>query len=59
MIVILDSCMSGAFGQVPATGSNQSFLREGVSILTASRAGQVSMESGGRGLFTELVCGAC
>jgi len=58
VIVILDSCMSGAFGQVPATGSNQSFLREGVSILTASRAGQVSMESGGRGLFTELVCGA-
>jgi hypothetical protein len=58
VVVILDSCMSGALGEVPAIGSNQSVLREGVSILTASRAGQVSMEVGGRGLFTELVCGA-
>lgn len=58
VIVILDSCMSGALGQVPATGSNQASLREGVSVLTASRSGQVSVESGGRGLFTELVCGA-
>lgn len=58
VIVILDSCMSGAFGQVPATGSNQATLREGVSVLTASRPGQVSVESGGRGLFTELLCGA-
>lgn len=58
VIVILDSCMSGAFGQVPATGSTQSNIREGVAVLTASRAGQVSVEVGGRGLFTELVCGA-
>ncbi len=58
VVVILDSCMSGALGQIPATGSNQVSLREGVSILTASRPGQVSMESGGRGVFTELVCGA-
>jgi uncharacterized caspase-like protein len=58
VVLILDSCMSGALGQLPATGSNQATLREGVAILTASRAGQVSMESGGRGVFTELVCGA-
>lgn len=58
VIVILDSCMSGAFGQVPATGSNRASLREGVSVLTASRSDQVSTESGGRGLFSELVCGA-
>ena len=57
-IVILDSCMSGAFGQVPAIGSNAASLPEGVSILTASRAGQVSFETGGRGVFTELLCGA-
>lgn len=58
VVVIIDSCMSGTLGQIPATGSNQASLREGVSILTASRPGQVSMESGGRGVFTELVCGA-
>ncbi len=58
IVVMLDSCMSGALGEVPAIGDNRSVLREGVSILTASRSGQVSMESGGRGLFTELVCGA-
>jgi uncharacterized caspase-like protein len=58
VVLILDSCMSGALGQIPATGSNQVSLREGVAILTASRSGQVSMEAGGRGVFTELVCGA-
>lgn len=57
-VIILDSCMSGAFGSVPAVGSNTANLKEGVSVLTASRAGQVSVESGGRGIFTELVCGA-
>jgi uncharacterized caspase-like protein len=57
-VIILDSCMSGAFGEVPAVGSNAANLREGVSVLTASRAGQVSLEKGGRGVFTELVCGA-
>lgn len=57
-IVILDSCMSGALGEVPAIGNAMATLSEGVSILTASRAGQVSIETGGRGVFTELVCGA-
>lgn len=57
-IIILDSCMSGAFGQVPATGSNTASLSEGVTVLTASKAGQLSFEVGGRGVFTELLCGA-
>jgi uncharacterized caspase-like protein len=58
VVLILDSCMSGHLGQPPVTGATQLHLREGVSILTASRAGQVSVESRGRGLFTELVAGA-
>ena len=33
-------------------------IREGVSILTASRAAQTAMESHGRGVFTSLVCSA-
>lgn len=57
-IIVLDSCMSGWLGQVPAIGSSGANLAEGVSILTASRQDQVSIESGGRGVFTELVCAA-
>jgi hypothetical protein len=57
-VIILDSCMSGAFGSLPAITSNAANLNEGVSVLTASRSGQVSIESGGRGIFTGLVCGA-
>lgn len=57
-VIMLDSCMSGAFGSVPTVGNNTALLSEGVSVLTASRAGQVSVESGGRGVFTEMVCGA-
>ena len=57
-MIILDSCMSGAFGQVPATGSSSASLAEGITILTASKSGQLSMEQGGRGVFTELLCGA-
>lgn len=57
-VIILDSCMSGAFGDVPSVGSTGANLKEGVSVLTASRSGQVSLESGGVGVFTELLCGA-
>lgn len=57
-VIILDSCHSGHLGAVPAVNNEQAHLREGVSILTASRASQEAIESGGRGLFTELVCGA-
>lgn len=58
VVIILDACMSGALGQLPGSGSPHAQLREGVAVLTASRADQVAMESGGRGVFTELVCGA-
>jgi hypothetical protein len=37
---------------------SQAVLREGVTILAASRASQVSMEVGGHGVFTNLVLGA-
>jgi len=58
VVIILDSCMSGALGNVPQTQSPHAPLREGVALLTSSRSGQVSVEVGGRGLFTELVRGA-
>src|SRR5207248_7445053 len=57
-VIILDSCMSGALGQVPATNSDSANLAQGVSILTAARSGQSSVESAGHGVFTNLVCSA-
>ncbi len=58
VVIILDSCFSGAFGQVPATRSNLANIREGVSVLTASRSTQTAAEYGDGGVFTDLVCSA-
>lgn len=57
-VIILDSCQSGHLGNLPTDAPNSANLKEGVSILTASRSDQVSMEKNGRGVFTELVCAA-
>ena len=57
-VIILDSCMSGAVGASPSRNNNEANVSEGVSILTASRAGQTAAEGNGNGIFTELVCGA-
>jgi caspase domain-containing protein len=57
VVVILDSCFSGWMGNEPAT-NNMAVLREGVSILTASRGAQISVEIAGGGLFTSLVVDA-
>jgi len=56
-VIMLDCCFSGHLGTLPQI-NNSAVIKEGVSILTASRADQVSMESGGSGLFTSLVCDA-
>jgi len=58
VVVIIDSCHSGAFGQLPAINNETAILREGVSVLTASRESQAAVEIGGEGLFTSLVCDA-
>ena len=55
IVIILDCCHSGAFGQVPEIDNSQTLLREGVSVLAASRASEVSVEVGGGGVFTLLV----
>lgn len=54
-IVILDSCYSGALGNVAVVGQNTSIIGEGVTILTASRSSEVSMEINGHGVFTALL----
>lgn len=58
VVIFLDCCFSGALGNPPAVNNTKALLREGVSILTASRGDQPSVETGGGGLFTSLVIDA-
>jgi uncharacterized caspase-like protein len=58
VVILLDSCHSGALGQVPAIENNKAIIRGGVSILTASRSSEVAIEADGMGLFTSLVAAA-
>jgi Caspase domain len=58
VVIFLDCCHSGALGQVPSVDNDKAVLREGVSILTASRDSQVAVERGGHGLVTTMVSDA-
>lgn len=55
VLVILDCCHSGEFGNLPEVETNQALLREGVAVLAASRSYESSMEANGAGVFTTLV----
>jgi hypothetical protein len=58
VILVLDCCFAGAAGGVPQLGIADASLRNGVSILAASRGDQTSSEtSAGRGIFSTYVCG--
>ena len=58
VIVIVDCCFSGAAGGVPQLGADLTVLRNGVTILAASRGDQTSAETpAGRGLFSTYLCG--
>ena len=56
-IIILDCCHSGALGN-PKISGGASQLQEGVSILTASRDDEPSLEINGHGVFTNLLLNA-
>ncbi len=58
VVILLDCCYAGNFGNPPAVDNEKVMLREGVSILTASRGDQPSVEAGGGGVFTSLVVDA-
>jgi hypothetical protein len=58
VLIMLDCCHSGHLGNMPGVDNTKAVLREGVSILTASRGAQVSVEVNGGGLFTSLVVDA-
>jgi hypothetical protein len=57
VILIIDSCFSGAAGGIPQLASSASALRDGVSLLAASRSDQVAAETD-RGRFSTLLAGA-
>ncbi len=57
VLIILDCCYSGALGNSPYS-DGLSALREGVTLLAASRPSEQAKERFGRGLFTALLCDA-
>lgn len=54
-IIILDSCFSGFMGSINTSSQNTALISEGVTILTASRSSETSIEQNGHGLFTSLL----
>jgi hypothetical protein len=57
VVLILDCCFSGAAGGMPQLATTAAALREGVSILTASRGDQVAVEWA-HGVFSTFLGGA-
>jgi hypothetical protein len=57
VILILDCCFSGAAGGIPQLATSATALRDGVSILAASRGDQVAEEADG-GIFSNFLGGA-
>ena len=58
VVIFLDCCFSGSLGNPPLVDNAKALLREGLSILTASRGDQPSVEVAGGGVFTSLVLDA-
>lgn len=54
-IIILDCCHSGSIGNSNINMGSSCTINEGVTILTASRDDEVSMEIDGHGVFTVLL----
>lgn len=57
-VIILDCCHSGAMGSPNTLGGKSAHIGEGVSILTASRDSESSVEINGHGVFTTLLLNA-
>ncbi len=58
IVIVLDCCFSGGAGGVPQLGLADAALREGVSILTASRSDEPAAETEShRGAFSVFLCG--
>lgn len=57
-VVILDCCHSGAMAAPTLAGNGIAQLSEGLSVLTASRDNESSLEVNGSGVFTSLLSDA-
>lgn len=53
-IIILDCCHSGALGS-PRIDAGATRLRDGITILTATRDSEAALEINGHGIFTNLL----
>ncbi len=59
IILIIDSCYSGAMGEPASDGDiSNLYLRPGVTLLAAAGPNQPAIEANGHGMFTRLVRGA-
>jgi hypothetical protein len=59
VVIFLDCCFSGGAGVIPQLGTATTTLRDGVSVLTASRADETAAETKvGRGAFSTFLEGA-
>jgi hypothetical protein len=59
IVIVLDCCFSGGAGGIPQLGAPVAALRDGVSILTASRSDEGAAETpAGRGAFSSWLEGA-
>lgn len=56
-VIILDSCYSGALGELSTINSNESVIGQGVTIIASSNRDEISAEDSisGHGVFTELL----
>lgn len=53
-VIIIDACHSGLMGSSPLD-TNISRLPDGMTVITSSRSGELSLECGKHGIFTELL----
>ena len=55
-VIILDSCHSGFMGEIPGIGNEQvAAIGTGVTILTACHRSETAGETGGHGIFTDIL----
>lgn len=57
-IIILDSCYSGFMGNIDTSTQNTAVINEGVTILTACKKDECSIECNKHGIFTSLLIDA-
>lgn len=59
VLLLIDCCYAGALGEpVDSAQVTNLYLREGVTLIAASRPQQLAVEQNGHGVFTNLLLGA-